>query len=61
MNIYRFSKTTKEYIATETARVNALKSMAEHKTIYVIPRDCTPVDPVFRKVIHLYGMVKCGI
>ena len=45
MNIYRFSKTTKEYIATETARVNALKSMVEHKTIYIVPRDCTTVEP----------------
>ena len=49
MNIYRFSKTTKEYIATETARVNALKSMVEHKTIYIIPRDCTTVEPTFQQ------------
>lgn len=49
MRIYRFSKTTKEYIDSENARVNTLKSMAEHKTVYVIPRDCTTVEPVFQE------------
>ena len=48
MKIYRFSKTTKEFIGEETARVNALKSMAEHTTVYVIPRDCTIVEPVIK-------------
>lgn len=45
MNIYKYDNDTKEYIATETARLDPLETKKQGKNIYLLPANATFTAP----------------